>query len=60
MYFYESTLSPNIVWVRLDGLDCLAGAPARKLDLVHSGDLAGDVTSSFKPSAPFAFRKGGP
>lgn len=59
MYFYESTLSPNIVWVRLDGLDFSAGAPVRKLDLVHGGDLVGDVTSSFKPSAPFAFRKGG-
>ena len=59
VYFYESTLSPNIVWVRLDALDFSAGAPVRKLDLVHSGDLVGDVTSSFKPNAPFTFRKGG-
>jgi penicillin V acylase-like amidase (Ntn superfamily) len=59
IYFYESTLSPNIVWVRLDDLDFSAGAPVRKLDLVHSGDLVGDVTSSFKPSEPFVFRKGG-
>ncbi|HVZ54290.1 MAG TPA: linear amide C-N hydrolase [Pseudolabrys sp.] len=58
LYFFESTLSPNIVWVRLDDLDLKAGAPVRKLDLVHSGDLVGDVTSSFKPSGPLAFRLG--
>ena len=59
VYFFESTLSPNIVWVRLDALDLAAGAPVRKLDLVHSGDLVGDVTASFEPSAPLAFMKGG-
>jgi penicillin V acylase-like amidase (Ntn superfamily) len=59
VYFFESTLSPNIVWVRLNGLDLSAGAPVRKLDLVRSGDLVGDVTASFKPSAPLVFMKGG-
>ncbi len=56
LYFCESMFNPNIVWVRLDDLDFNAGAPVRKLDLVHSGDLVGDVTASFKPSAPLAFR----
>lgn len=55
VYFFESTLSPNIVWVRLDGLDFGPGAPVRKLDLVHSGDLVGDVTAAFSPSAPLVF-----
>lgn len=55
LYFFESTLSPNIVWVRLDDLDLSPGAPVRKLDLVHSGDLVGDVTASFKSSEPLAF-----
>lgn len=59
MYFFESTLSPNIVWVRLDGLDFNAGGPVRKLDLVRSGDLVGDVTAAFKPSAPLTFHQGG-
>ncbi len=59
VYFFESTLSPNIVWVRLNGLDLSAGQPVRKLDLVNSGDLVGDVTQSFKPSAPLVFVKGG-
>lgn len=59
MYFYESTLSPNIVWVSLDQLDFSAGQPVRKLDLVHGGDLVGDVTSQFKPAEPFVFKTGG-
>jgi len=59
MYFFESTLSPNIVWVRLDGLDFSPGAPVRKLDLVHGGDLVGDVTAAFKPSEPLPFQEGG-
>jgi choloylglycine hydrolase len=59
VYFFESTLSPNIIWVQLDGLDFSPGAPVRKLDLVNSGDLVGDVTGQFKPSEPLAFRKGG-
>lgn len=59
IYYFESTLSPNIVWVRLDGLDLAPGAPVRELDLVHGGDLVGDVTASFKPATPFAFIEGG-
>lgn len=59
MYFYESTISPNIVWVSLDQLDFSAGQPVRKLDLVHSNDLVGDVTTQFKPAEPFVFRKAG-
>ena len=55
VYFFESTLSPNIVWVRLNDLDLGQGAPVRKLDLVHSGDLVGDVTASFAPSTPLIF-----
>ncbi len=59
IYYFESTLSPNIVWVRLDALDFAPGAPVRKLDLVRDGDLVGDVTAQFAPAAPFAFVKGG-
>lgn len=59
IYFYESTLSPNVVWVKLDDLDLRPGAPVRKLDLVHGGDLVGDVTASFKPGAPLPFLPAG-
>lgn len=59
VYFFESTLSPNIVWVQLDRLDLKPGAPVLKLDLVHDVDLVGDVTADFKPSDPLAFATGG-
>jgi choloylglycine hydrolase len=59
VYFFESTLRPNIVWVSLDAFALGPGAPAQKLDLVNGGDLIGDVTAAFKTSEPFAFREGG-
>jgi penicillin V acylase-like amidase (Ntn superfamily) len=60
IYVFESTLRPNIVWARLDGLDLSPGAPVLKLDLVNGGDLVGDVTAAFKPGKPFAFLAGQP
>jgi len=60
-YFFESTISPNIVWVSLPLLDLSVGAPIRKLDLSGAGiDLVGEVSGRFVPSAPFDFKKGGP
>ncbi len=55
VYFFESTISPNIVWVRLDKLNFKAGAPVKKLDLVGEIDLVGDVSGKFKKSKPFVF-----
>lgn len=46
LYFFESTRSPNIVWVRLDGIDFSPG-PERVLDLVAEPDRVGDVTAEF-------------
>jgi penicillin V acylase-like amidase (Ntn superfamily) len=61
IYFFESTLSPNIVWVNLPRIDFSAGAPVRKLDLSgKDGDLVGDVTDRFKPSAPLVFKTADP
>ncbi|MDP1910688.1 MAG: linear amide C-N hydrolase, partial [Hyphomicrobium sp.] len=61
VYFFESTLSPNIVWVNLPRIDLSAGAPVRKLDLSgKDGDLVGDVTDRFKPSAPLVFKTADP
>jgi len=48
VYFFESTRSPNVVWVRLDEVDFATG-PERHLDLVTEPDRSGDVTSEFVP-----------
>ncbi len=51
-YNFESTTSPNIIWVKLTGLDFDEGAKAQKLDLVNYPDRVDDVTGSFEPVEP--------
>ncbi|MFC1461362.1 linear amide C-N hydrolase [Verrucomicrobiota bacterium] len=55
IYYFESTLSPSIVWVLLDKLDFKQGAAVKKLDLVGNYDLTGDVSGKFTASKPFIF-----
>ncbi len=50
-YFYESTMSPDIIWIDLKKIDFTAGV--RKLALGDRAGLIGDVTGQFEPSAPF-------
>jgi choloylglycine hydrolase len=45
-YFYESTLSPNVVWADLDRFSFEPG-PERILDLVSNPDLVGEVSDGF-------------
>ncbi len=59
VYYFESATSPNIVWVRLDGLDLDSVTESRKLDLVHDLDRVGDVTEQFVASKPFEFPRPG-
>ncbi|NUR69503.1 MAG: linear amide C-N hydrolase [Hamadaea sp.] len=51
VYAFESSFSPDIVWVHLDRLDPTI---TQRLELVGH-DLAGDVTDRFEP-AEFAFK----
>lgn len=46
-YFFESSVSPNIIWVKLDF------TKTQKLDLTLNSDSAGDVTADFKVTEPF-------
>ncbi len=46
-YFFESSVSPNIIWVKLDF------TKTQKLDLTLNSDSAGDVTAGFKVTEPF-------
>ncbi|MER0241949.1 linear amide C-N hydrolase [Streptomyces sp. HSW2009] len=48
-YFYESTTSPNVVWVELSQLDFSEGKPELHLDVVREPDHVGNVTSKFVP-----------
>jgi choloylglycine hydrolase len=46
-YFFESTRSPNVVWVELSQLDLAEGRPELILDLVNEPDRVGNVTGEF-------------
>jgi len=59
VYFFESSLRPNIIWVDLDAIDFADTTPVRKLDLINGGDLVGDVTASFVPAQSISFLPGG-
>lgn len=59
VYYFESTISPNVIWVSLDKMPLTKGSPVLKLDLVNGLDLVGDVTGQFKKSKPFEFKKAG-
>jgi len=55
IYFFESTLSPNIIWVSFDKLDFKQGAAVKKLHLVGNYEMTGDVSGEFVESKPFIF-----
>jgi choloylglycine hydrolase len=56
VYYFESTTSPNVIWVSLDRLQLKEGNPVLKLDLVNNLDRAGDVSGQFVESIPFGFK----
>nr|BFD65728.1 linear amide C-N hydrolase [Bdellovibrio sp. HAGR004] len=57
LYFYESTMSPFIVWVDLPKLNFKKNAGVKKINLVKNYELSGDITRKFKPTKVFQFLK---
>lgn len=55
VYYFESTLSPNIFWVDLNKVDFSAGMPVKKLTLTNDEIYAGDAVGEFKDSKPLDF-----
>ena len=55
IYYFESTLSPNIIWIKLNKLNFKSGAPIKRLKLVERYDLSGDVSDQFKTKKAFKF-----
>lgn len=55
VYYYESTIYPNVFWVDFKNVDFSQGAPVQKLDLVTGKTYAGNVASQFVASTPFKF-----
>lgn len=55
LYFYESTLSPYLVWVQMSKLNFNKSAGVKKITLVKNYDLIGDITKKFRPAKGFQF-----
>lgn len=55
VYYFESTLQPNVFWVNLKDVDFSVGAPVKKLDLVSGKTYAGNTAGQFVKSEPFKF-----
>ena len=55
VYYYESTFSPSVVWVKFTDLDFGPQSGVRKLQLDGQPDRAGDQTGEFRPAEPFRF-----
>jgi len=48
VYYFESTLSPDIFWIDFKGLDFNPGAKIKKLNLTDGEIYAGNAASHFK------------
>ena len=55
VYYFESTLSPDVFWVDFKGLDFKAGAPVKKLVLTNGEIYAGNAAGKFQDSTPLMF-----
>ena len=53
--YFESTLSPNIVWVDLPKVDFEPGSGIRSLRVEGNDEVIGNVTQSFRPAKPISF-----
>jgi len=58
VYFFETTLNPGIVWLRLDHIDFRRGQPVRRIDMMKHADAVGDVTAKLRPAKEFAVQVG--
>lgn len=55
VYYFESTLTPNLFWLDLKKIDFSPKAGIRKLSLANGEIYAGDAVKDLKNSQPFTF-----
>ncbi len=56
VYFFNSTLKPNVVWVNMSRLNLAAGAPEREFDVEWGPDASGDITDLLQIAEKFVFK----
>ena len=55
VYYFESTLYPNVFWVDFKDVDFSEKAPVRKLNLLDCKTYAGNTAKEFVTAKPFQF-----
>lgn len=55
IYFFESSLTPNTFWVRLQDVDLSEGAPVLKLSIANGETYNGNTAKNFVTAQPFKF-----
>ena len=55
VYYYESTIHPNIFWVDFKDVDFSEKAPVKMLELVGGKTYAGNTADQFVVTEPFKF-----
>jgi len=56
VYYFESTLYPNVVWVDFKDIDLSEKAPVKMLNLVAGNNFAGNTAKDFVEAKPFVFQ----
>jgi len=57
IYYYESTISPNLLWVDLKKMDFSKGTPSMVLSIEDDSELYGEVNGFFKKEKQLEFAK---
>ena len=55
VYFFESTMTPNVFWINMKDLDFSEGASVKKLNLANGETYAGNAAKNMVDSPSFKF-----
>ena len=55
IYYFESALSPNIVWVNLNNINFAPGSGVRAVAVEENYSNIGNIDNALKPAAPITF-----
>ncbi|MEI6535379.1 MAG: linear amide C-N hydrolase, partial [Verrucomicrobiaceae bacterium] len=54
-YYFESALSPNLVWADLSKIDFSSGSGIRAVRVEGNDEIIGNINGAFKPTKPIQF-----
>jgi choloylglycine hydrolase len=55
VYYFDSALSPQLVWLNLNRIDFRPGSGIRAIKIEGNDALQGDVTNQLRPAAPIRY-----